>query len=60
MVECVLRQVWTVEATAVRFQVDASAYDGFIHSYNHHRAHGALGWATPTSIIRDNLPEEHT
>ena len=35
-------------------------YDGFIHFYNHHRAHGALGWATPTSIIRDNLPEEHT
>ena len=35
------------------------AYDGFIHFYNHHRAHGALGWATPTSIIQDNLPEEH-
>jgi transposase InsO family protein len=35
------------------------AYAGFIHFYNHHRAHGALGWATPTSIIRDNLPEEH-
>ena len=37
----------------------AQAYVGFIHFYNHHRAHGALGWATPTSIIRDNLPEEH-
>jgi transposase InsO family protein len=36
------------------------AYAGFIHFYNHHRAHGALGWATPTSIIQDNLPEEHT
>ena len=35
------------------------AYAGFIHFYNHHRAHGALGWATPTSIIQDNLPEEH-
>jgi len=35
------------------------AYVGFIHFYNHHRAHGALGWATPTSIIQDNLPEEH-
>ena len=34
-------------------------YTGFIHFYNHHRAHGALGWATPTSIIQDNLPEEH-
>ena len=38
----------------------SAAYEGFIHFYNHHRAHGALGWATPTSIIRDNLPEEHT
>jgi transposase InsO family protein len=38
----------------------SEAYAGFIHFYNHHRAHGALGWATPTSLIRDNLPEEHT
>jgi hypothetical protein len=36
------------------------AYKGFIHFYNHHRAHGALGWSTPISIIQDNLPEEHT
>ena len=36
------------------------AYQGFIHFYNQHRAHGALGWATPTSILKDNLPEEHT
>lgn len=34
-------------------------FDGFIHFYNHHRPHGALGWATPTSILRDNLPGEH-
>ncbi|MBU1492739.1 MAG: IS481 family transposase [Actinobacteria bacterium] len=37
-----------------------AAYAGFIHFYNHHRSHGALGWATPTSIIRDNLPAMHT
>ena len=36
------------------------AYHGFIHFYNHHRAHGSLGWATPTSILKDNLPKEHT
>lgn len=36
------------------------AYRGFIHFYNHHRSHGSLGWATPTSIIRDNLPAMHT
>jgi transposase InsO family protein len=35
------------------------AYTGFIHFYNHHRHHGSLGWATPTSIIKDNLPAEH-
>ena len=35
-------------------------YDGFIHFYNHHRSHGALGWATPASTLRDNLPAEHT
>ena len=36
------------------------AYQGFIHFYNHHRDHGSLGWATPNSILKDNLPEEHT
>ena len=35
------------------------AYPGFIHFYNHHRSHGALGWATPASTLRDNLPAEH-
>jgi transposase InsO family protein len=38
----------------------ALAYAGFVHFYNHHRSHGALGWATPASIARDNLPDEHT
>ncbi len=38
----------------------ARAYTGFIHFYNHHRTHGSLKWATPISIITDNLPEEHT
>lgn len=36
------------------------AYNGFIHFYNHHRSHGALSWATPTSTLQDNLPKEHT
>ena len=46
-------QPWTSDSQRT------AAYDGFIHFYNHHRAHGALGWATPTSILKDNLPEEH-
>jgi transposase InsO family protein len=38
------------------------AYDRFLHFYNHHRAHGALGWSTPAATLntfRDNLPGEH-
>ena len=38
----------------------STGYAGFVHFYNHHRSHGALGWATPASIVRDNLPAEHT
>ena len=36
------------------------AYTGFIHFYNHHRPHGSLGWATPITTIRDNLPDGHS
>ena len=45
---------WTSETQRTR------AYDGFIHFYNHHRAHGALRWSTPSSILKDNVPEEHS
>ena len=42
----------------------STAYDGFLHFYNHHRSHGALGWATPIATLaqltRDNLPAEHS
>jgi transposase InsO family protein len=41
-----------------------AAYDGFMHFYNHHRSHGALGWTTPietlTQLHGDNLPAEHS
>jgi transposase InsO family protein len=36
------------------------AYEGFVHFYNHHRFHGSLKWATPISILKDNVPKEHT
>jgi transposase InsO family protein len=45
---------WTSEAQR------HAGYRRFVHFYNHHRSHGALGWATPASTIRDNLPAEHT
>ena len=35
-------------------------YEHFIHFYNHHRAHGALGWSTPMSTLKDNVPGHHT
>lgn len=34
-------------------------YDHFVHFYNHHRAHGALGWSTPNAVLQDNLPGQH-
>ncbi len=45
---------WTSEAQR------HTGYNRFVHFYNHHRSHGALGWATPASTIKDNLPAEHT
>jgi transposase InsO family protein len=38
----------------------AATYPSFLHFYNHHRSHGALGWATPTSTLKDNLPAMHS
>jgi len=38
----------------------ALGYQHFVHFYNHHRAHGSLGWATPTSTLTDNVPAEHS
>ncbi len=39
------------------------AYAGFMHFYNHHRAHGALGWSTPAAVLAtftDNVPAVHS
>ena len=42
----------------------AAGYDHFMHFYNHHRPHGALGWQSPTATLArclgDKLPGGHT
>jgi len=48
---------WTNETERV------AGYDAFMHFYNHHRSHGALGWSTPIATLnrlRDNLPGLHS
>ena len=48
---------WTSEAERV------VGYDRFMHFYNRHRPHGALGWHSPmatlTRCLGDNVPGEH-
>jgi len=39
-----------------------AGYDAFIHFYNQHRSHGALGWLSPIATLnryRDNVPVTH-
>jgi transposase InsO family protein len=49
---------WTSEAQRV------AGYRRFLHFYNQHRSHGALGWSTPMATLtrchQDNVPAEHT
>lgn len=51
-------RAWTSDAERT------TAYDGFMHFYNHHRSHGALGWATPMAtlhrLLGDNVPAVHS
>ena len=48
---------WTSERQRV------AGYDAFMHFYNRHRPHGALGWSSPmatlTRCLGDNVPDEH-
>jgi transposase InsO family protein len=40
-----------------------AGYDAFMHFYNQHRSHGALGWLSPIATLNrigDNVPVMHT
>ena len=56
----ILLEEWAYIRTWTSESERHAGYDAFLHFYNHHRSHGALGWATPASIVRDNLPAEHS
>jgi len=48
---------WTSERDRV------AGYLAFMHFYNRHRSHGALGWQTPIPTLtrlQDNVPDGHT
>lgn len=48
---------WTSERDRV------AGYLAFMHFYNRHRSHGALGWHTPIATLarlQDNVPDQHT
>jgi transposase InsO family protein len=55
----ILLEEWAYIRDWTSDQQRTAAYDNFIHFYNHHRSHGALGWATPASTLRDNVPVMH-
>jgi transposase InsO family protein len=59
----ILLEEWAYIRPWTSDQQRSTAYDGFIHFYNHHRAHGALGWSTPAATLdtlTDNVPGFHT
>jgi transposase InsO family protein len=45
---------WTSEAQRTL------GYQRFLHFYNEHRPHGALNWASPLSILGDNVSSLHS
>jgi transposase InsO family protein len=58
----ILLEEWAHIRAWTSDQQRTTAYDGFMHFYNHHRTHGPLGWLTPTATLNtftDNVPSEH-
>jgi len=55
-----LKRRWAYRQAYRTSAIRAASLRPWVTHYNHHRPHGALGWATPTSTLQDNLPAEHT
>jgi len=53
---------WAYGAFYFSSQQRTAALDGWIHTYNHHRPHGALSHKTPAARLRElnNLPGSYT
>ncbi len=55
-----LLEEWATSGPGHQTGDEPTPTTGSSTSYNHHTDHGSLGWANPNSILKDNLPEEHT
>ena len=56
----ILLEEWAYIRDWTTDQQRTAAYDNFVHFYNHHRAHGALEWLTPMTVLEDNVTGQHT
>jgi transposase InsO family protein len=59
----ILLEVWAYIRDWTSERQRVAGYDDFMHFYNRHRPHGALGRSTPMATlnrVRDNLFDTHT
>jgi transposase InsO family protein len=59
----ILLEEWAYICDWTSEQQRRTGYDQFMHFYNQHRSHGALGWLSPMATLnrfRDNVPVMHT
>lgn len=59
----ILLEEWAYIRPWTSDQQRRTGYERFLHFYNHHRSHGALGWSTPAAALyslTDNLPGDHS
>jgi transposase InsO family protein len=60
----VLLEEWAYIRSWMSDAERTSGYEDFIHFYNHHRSHGALGWQSPIAtlaqLLGDNVPVMHS